>query len=174
MPPAAVLTGPSAAPARPVPRRRGLARLLPVVRRVRSVAGMTVVVAVTGGGFALAAVSTSGTGAIAIPSLHNASVAKATQALANLISPVPEQHVGAARVSPEQLEDAFAVHTFHGGHCRTSTTVGSITLTPVQLAQLTDRATADPAFAAHVSARQQAMCSAELVRARPVSAVRAG
>jgi hypothetical protein len=174
MPRATVLTGPPAAPVRPVRRRKGLARLRPMIRRVRSVAGMTVVVAITGGGFALATVSTSGTGAIAIPSLHSASVAKATQALANLISPVPDPSVTAARATPQQLEDAFALHTFQGGHCRVSATVGSITLTADQLAQMTDRTTADPAFAARVSARQRAMCSAEVVRARPVSVVREG
>jgi hypothetical protein len=174
MPPAAVLTGPPAAPARPVPRRTGVARVLPMIRRVRSVAGMTLVVAVTGGGFALATVSTTGTGAIAIPTLHNASIAKATQALADLISPVPDEQVRTATVTPQQMEDAFALHTFPGGRCTVSATVGSITLTAAQLAQMTERVAGDPAFAARVSERQKALCTTELVRARPVSAVRAG
>ena len=174
MPPGAILTGPPVAPAPPVRCRKGLAWVLPAIRRVRSVAGMTVVVAVTGGGFALAAVSTSETGAIAIPSPHNASVAKATQALADFIAPVPDQQVTTMRVTAEQLEDAFALHTFRDGHCSVSEAVGSITLTAGQIAQMTDRTAADPAFAARVSARQRALCSAEAVRARPVSAVRAG
>jgi hypothetical protein len=154
---------------------RPIGRAIPVIRRVRSVAGMTLVVAVTAGGFALATVSVSGTGAIAIPTLHNASVARATRAVADFISPIPSSHVTERTVSEQQIEDAFARQTATGQCVFAEAAAGTemVRLSTAQLAELTARSGADVAFAGRIAHRQLELCGANS-QARPESVVRVG
>jgi hypothetical protein len=154
---------------------RGIATAIPVIRRLRSLAGLVVVVGVTAGGFALATVSASGTGAIAIPSLHNTTLARTTQAVADFLSPVPQTHVTHRTVSQQEIEDAFARQTV-AGHCvftRAATSTVLVELSADQVAGLTARTGADPAFADRIARRQLQLCG-ENSLARPESVVRVG
>jgi hypothetical protein len=136
---------------------------------------MVVVVAVTAGGFALATVSASGTGAIAIPSLRNETLARTTQAVADFISPVPEAHVTHRTVSQQEIEDAFARQTATG-HCVFAQAAAGavlVRLSTDQIAGLTARTGADPAFADRIARRQLELCGGNS-QARPESVVRVG
>jgi hypothetical protein len=158
---------------------RRVGRAIPVIRRVRSLAGMIVVVSVTAGGFALATVSAAGTGAIAIPTPRNSSVAHATRVLADLISPVPEAKVTEQKISDEQLVEAFARQTA-APQCAGQAPAGSalIELSADQIAELTARAASDPDFASRVASRQQQLCGGVAnggsSRAHPESVVQVG